>query len=228
MLSILIASALQGLPTNLSVDFSGMPLLRTDAPASYRVLSHSVTLELVKGEVIVNSTTLYKNGPEAKTLTLTLPRRRFGDSDSGAADFAIAGTWDRLAIPFRALTEKGSTKTEGSHTLYRSDLGAQVKMAPNATHALKIAYKTPVGVCGYERKQRIVGYQFEGSGRIEQLNFSFKYTQQEVFNLPDPRPEWPWQIGTKGAYIRREPFDLIDRFVYFTFYPGGFRPTDGG
>ncbi len=221
LLLLSLLPALAGFPENASFDFSGMPYL---SGANFvAVRTHSASLELEKGIVSAASTTVFKNGSNRKlTLTLVLPRGRVGDATSGMPAFMPAATWDRAPLKLAPQSSRGTSKPlEGKSFVYRSDLVARVGLNPGATHSLRVAYRLPEGRCGFEKKQRILGYAVENS-RVGQFNLAFRSAGKSVFNLPKAHPDWEWQLGAKGAYIRIEPFEAQAQVAYFTYYPGGF------
>lgn len=219
-----LASVVAFLPENPSFDYSGMPYLRGSAGIETR--THAATIELEKGFATITSTTVFKNMSGAKvTATLVVPRRRIGDAMSGMPVFVPAVVWDKTPLTLRPLSARGSsTPLEGKAVGYTSDLGATVTINPGATHSVRLTVKLPEGKCGYEKKQRVLGYVFDGGSTIGQTNLAFRAAGKAVFNLPKPFPDWPWQVGAKGAFVRMESFAANGDIAHFTYYPGGFDP----
>ncbi len=214
----------QRLPDNPSFDYSGLPQLRT--VEKVEIQFHNVTLQvgLVKeGYVDVSTTTLYKNKTnQAVKATLIVPRRRVGDANSGQPAFDVTATWDSKPLPLIPASDRGYSEIVGKAVKYSSDLSAKVRLAPGATIALRINYQVPIGKSGYEQKQRVAGYLFDGDKTIGQVNIAYKYNEQTVFRLPEMHPNLGWQTGDKGSYVREDNYWPDNQMTYLTFYPGGF------
>lgn len=219
----LLMLAGQKMPENPSFDFSGLPQLRT--PEKVSVLSHSVTLEINatrEGFVDVTSTTLFKNMTGSKVkATLIIPRRRYGDSKSSYPGFTITATWDKKALTLAQASDHGFMETVGNVVKYATDLSSPVQFAANGTYGLKISYQVPVGKGGYEQKQRLVGYLFDGDKTIGQVNVTYKYSGDTVLTLPDAHPNLGWQIGDKGAFVHEDNYWPDNQLTYIVYYPGG-------
>lgn len=220
----LMALAAQRMPENPSFDYSGLPQLRTVEKVD--ILFSNVTLQvgLVRdGYVDVSTTTLYKNRTDSTVkATLIIPRRRVGDASSGQPTFDIAATWDGKNLPLIPASDRGYSEISGKSVKYSSDLSAKVRLGAGATIALKTTYQVPIGKSGYELKQRVAGYLFDGDKTIGQINVVFKYNEQTVFRLPEMHPNLGWQVGDKGAFVREDNYWPDNQMMYLTFYPGGF------
>lgn len=220
----LAALAAQKLPDNPSFDYSGLPQLRTAEKIDFQ--THSVTVDIggVKdGYVDVSTTTVLKNTTANKVVaTLIVPRRRLGDANSGQPAFDITATWDKKPLKLVPASDHGYSETVGKTVKYASDLSAKVTLAAGSTYALRIAYQTLLGKGGYEQKQRMTGYLFDGDKTISQLNIVYRYTDKSVFRLPEMHPNLGWQIGDKGAFVREENYWPDNQLTYLSFYPGGF------
>ncbi len=214
----------QKLPDNVSFDYSGLPQLRTAEKVDIQY--HTVTVDIggVKdGYVDVSTTTVFKNMTKAIVkATLIVPRRRFGDANSGQPGFDISATWEKRPIKLNPASDHGYTEITGKVYKYASDLSTKVALNPGATYALRISYEVPFGKSGYEQKQRIAGYLFDGDKAVGQMNIAYKYTEKSVFRLPELRPNLGWQIGEKGAFVREENFWPDNKMTFMTFFPGGF------
>ncbi|MBX3119222.1 MAG: hypothetical protein KF784_09165 [Fimbriimonadaceae bacterium] len=215
------------LPSNPSFDYSGVPSLPGVA-----LKSHGVQIDMSKDKTsTVTSTTVFKNESTAPvTVTLTIPRRRVGDDKSGNPTFTVDAKWDNLpmtlAMPAMALSGE---KIGPEEYFYKNDLTKNVTFKAGQTSSLKISYTLPFGRCGYEQKQKMTGYAFDTSNMIGLLSISYRYGGPTVFHLPEAFPkDWGWQIGTKGAFVRKENFKPSGELTYITFYPGGFDNIGGG
>ncbi len=221
---LLLAMQTSKLPENPSFDYSGIPVIRT--AEKVEILSHSVTLEIDgtrEGFVDVTSTTVFKNTTKSTVkATVIVPRRRFGDAMSSFPGFEITATLDKKAMPLTPASDHGFMETMDKVVKYSTDLSAKIKLAPQATYGLKLTYAVPLGKCGYEQKQRMVGYLMEGDKAIGNLNITYRYGGKTVFSLPEAHPNLGWQIGDKGAFVRQENFWPDNQLTYVAFYPGGF------
>ncbi|MBN9502902.1 MAG: hypothetical protein BGO01_20240 [Armatimonadetes bacterium 55-13] len=215
-------------PENPSFDYSGVPSL----PGA-TLKTHGVQVDMSTMKVAtVTSTSVYKNETNKPvTLTLTIPRRRIGDAQSGNPTFNITALWNNAPIKMAPATEGlNGVKigTDDKSYSYHSDLVATVSFKAGQTCSLKINYSLPFGRCGYEQKQRIAAYKFDESNPIGLLSISYRYGGPTVFRLPEAQPtDWGWQIGTKGVFARKENFESPGELTYISFYPGGFEPIGG-
>lgn len=229
MIAVALSLAIGGmdLPSNPSFDYSGVPSL-----PGLTLKSHGVQIDMSKEKVAtVTSTSVFKNeGTAPVTARLTIPRRRVGDDKSGNPTFAVSALWDnqamKLAMPAMALSGEKIGEEEYH---YKNDLSANVTFKAGQTCSLKIAYTVNFGRCGYEQKQKIVAYAFDTPNAIGLMSLSYRYGGPTVFHLPQAFPkDWGWQIGTKGAYVRKENLVPKGELTYITFYPGGFDNIGGG
>lgn len=220
----LMALGGQKLPDNPSFDFSGLPMLRTAEKIDIQF--HNVTIEIGTirdGYVNVTDNTVYKNLTHAVVrATLIVPRRRYGDANSGQPTFDIAATWDKAPLKLMPASDHGYSEAIGKVVKYSSDLSAKVKLDPQATHALHVTYEVPIGRSGYEQHQRIAGYLFDGDKTIDRMNIAYKYTEKTVFRLPELHPNMGWQIGDRGAFVKEDNYWPDNQMTYLSFYPGGF------
>jgi hypothetical protein len=221
---VLLALGGQHLPVNASFDYSGLPLLRTAEKVD--VPFHTVTADIggVKdGYVDVTTTTVYKNQTNSIVrATLIIPRRRYGDAQSGQPTFDIKATWNDAVLVLKPAADQGYKEVVGKTVKYASDLSTKVKLDPGATYALRVSYEVLLGRSGYEQKQRVTGYLFDGDKTIGQMNISYKYSDKSVFQLPEMHPNLGWQIGDKGAFVREVNYWPDNQLTYLSFYPGGF------
>ncbi len=210
------------LPANLTSDMLGMPILRSD---SVKILSHSATFQVERDAVTVESTTLYQNATNSVLKTeVGIPQLSYGKTGTRGL-IPVTGQWDNKALKLTSANpwldleslKRGPSVVRFSH--------AEVSFVPNGKASLKLRYKVPVGRVGYESKERAVGYLLHETKPIETLNLSYKYTQRVVFNLPEMMspPNWGWQIGLQGAYIRRTGFVPRYDSVLMHYYASDFQ-----
>lgn len=49
-----------------------------------------------------------------------------------------------------------------------------------------------------------------------------------LFAVFSATPNWGWQIGNNGAFLKRGSFEPRSPLLLFAFYPGGFGEIGGG
>lgn len=226
---LLMATVGMDVPENPSFDYSGVPSL-----PGIEMKTHGVQIDMSTAKIAtVSSTTVFKNESDAPvTATLSVPRRRIGDSQSGNPTFSIGAAWDNQPLKLAPASAGEPSQKVGNDNKsygYRSDLIAKVTFKPRQTCSLKISYSLPFGRCGYEQKQRIAAYVFDSANPIGLMSISYRYGGPTVFRLPTAFPtDWGWQIGTKGVFTRKENFTGGGELTYISFYPGGFENIGGG
>lgn len=232
MLALSIALALQGdnLPEHASFQFTGLPAVQS---GGLHTQTCGVTVAATETSCDVTSQTVYKNPGEAGTATILIPRRRIGDEHSGNPNFALTATWDNKPVSLATHASRAGASIGNGLFSYESDLTAQVPLVKGGTHVLRIHCKTDVGKCGFDMKQKVVGYLLDGSDSIYGLNVSYPYGGKTVFRLPEVFPsDFEWQVGEHGAFARKPNFTPGNQLTYITFYPGGFKHIgdnkDGG
>lgn len=210
------------LPENPSADYSGVPQL---SGAAVSMVSHSATIELYKDYALVSSVSQIKNNGPAGSVTITVPRGRLGEANSGGAMFPVSGMWVNTPLTFKA----GSPTTNmqvGKPFVFSNTVKAMASMVKGGSYALRINYRVPLGRCGFDRKQYLAAYDF-GTGPIGVLNVTYKFAKGVVFRLPAPKPDLGWQIGDRGAFLRSENYDGKTGLSYLGFYSGGFDNIGG-
>ncbi len=221
----LAIQAIGGLPEHPGFDFSGLPTVQGGLHAQ----TCGVTILTTDDYCDVSSQTVYKNAGAAGSGTVTIPRRRFGDGGSGNPSFAIQATWDNKPVSLGMQPGSGGKDAGNGVSLYSSDLKAKVPMAKGGTHVLRIHYRTMLGKCGFDRKQKIVGYWLDGTDQIDGLNVAYQYGGKTVFRLPEVNPDdFGWQVGSRGAFIRKQAWTPGGQMTFLSFYPGGFKPIGDG
>lgn len=209
------------LPTDTTLDYTGLPQLA--APVPYEIQTQNTTIEVEGGTVTVDSTTVVRNRGDAATGTILVPRRRAGDTASGQPTFTVEATWDKKPLTLAPVADRGtSERVDVRVTRYASDLAASVPLGKQATHALRLHATIALGRTGRSPQKRVAGYLLEGGVPFGTLNLSFKYGPPTVFNLPDVAPDYGWQVGTRGAFVRRTNFAPNGDIASIAFYPGGF------
>lgn len=220
-------AALLALPPDTTLDYTGLPQLASPQP--YEIRGHSATIRIDGNTVVVESTTEYRNRGGAGTATLLVPRRRAGDEQSGQPTFNVEATWDKKPIKLSPTGSRGSSeRIDARQTQYASDLTATVSLGKQSTHALRLRATTALGKAGRGPKQRIAGYLLEGGVPFGVLNLTFQYGRPTVFGLPEAAPSLGWQIGDRGAFVRKTDYTPSGEIATVAFWPGGFGGRDGG
>lgn len=211
------------IPENPSFDYTGLPSI-----PSVAWKTHGVQIDMSTDKVAtITSTTVVKNETTEPLKTLvTIPRRRIGDANSGNPNFVVKALWNNLPINLKSGTglPKGEKlDIDKKSFAYKSDVFEQVVLGPGQTCSLKVSVSIPFGRCGYEQKQKVAAYLFEGTQTIGLTSISYRYGGPTVFRLPEANPsDWGWQVGTAGVFKRLENFTPKGELTYITFYPGGF------
>jgi hypothetical protein len=225
MLTTVLASMLLApvLPENPSFDYSGLPSVPKTS-----MKTHGVQVDMSTEKVAtITSTTVVKNeGTEPLKTIVSIPRRRVGDAKSGNPSFQVKALWNNQPLSLVAtsgIPRGQKLDIDNKSYVYKSDVFQQVTLGPGQTCSLKITYSIPFGRCGFEQKQKIAGYLFEGDQTVGLVSLSYRYGGPTVFRLPEAFPkDWGWQVGAKGVFRRLENFTPNGELTYITFYPGGF------
>lgn len=217
-------------PTPLSVAYSGVPGV-VGQPA-VRMQIHNATQTIEGTQVVTESLSLLKNTSDVELkLQIALPWNSFcTNEDFLVPPSTLKATWDKadvaLASDWKGLADKPSGPRFRAKNYL---LTATVK--PNATHALRVRYETPLGRGGLDNLLRVVPYGVENglrwSGPIEQFQLAVKHAPKAVFQVFSATPNWGWQIGPSGAFLKREAFEPRSPLLLFSFYPGGFGDIGG-
>jgi hypothetical protein len=215
-------------PPNPSFEYSGVPSF--DAPeGALAMRSHSATIEIGDAFADVSTVSEIRNtSGRALTVRVTLPRYRQGDDKSSAPDFGVTATINNHPLTLRQSLGSGPIVRKDSGILRRNPLETTLYLAKDATYGLRISYRVPVGRAGFDRKLRLVGYSLGEGVAIGQLAISYRTAPKVVFRLPRPSPDLGWQVGGRGAFVKRTNFTSSGELTYVTYYPGGFDDIGGG
>jgi hypothetical protein len=210
------------LPENASVEFSGIPQV---SGGKLIFVSHSATLELYKDYAWVTSTSQYHNEGGAGSVSITIPRGRLGQPNSGAPSMPITATW--VNAPLNLAAGPPASMQNGRITMFSNSLRGSGSLKAGGSYALRVSYRVPLGRAGFDRKQLLAAYDLTSSAAIGTLNVTYRYAKGVVFRLPEPRPEIGWQVGDRGAFVRIPSYDGGSDLSYLLFYPGGFGNIGG-
>lgn len=98
--------------------------------------------------------------------------------------------------------------------------GGIVEFGPRQTRSIRTSHQSDLGSTKDEFQKQL-HYDLHGVstwyGPVGQTNFSYKYTQNVVFNLPTMGGLTGWQVGLTGAFLRREQMSSGDHIsvVYY-------------
>ncbi len=228
----------QTIPASAQVIYPGIP--ETPRDTSVAMLTHSVTYNLEKARVIMESTTGFKNtSNKPMSLELVLPVRGkqvlWSQSEGMRQSAAINGKSVALRVGTSERTEpseKEVAKGIWAKTYERLDR-TTVEFKAGETKSLKVRFVAPIGRAGLDAVQRMVVYDTAGgdnwNGAIGQFNYAIKYPADLVLGVYAALPERGWQIGTTGAFRRSVNFTPAQNSVLiFTYYPGGFDKIGDG
>lgn len=227
MTSLLLLAVLNQAPTNIPADAEvvyGVMPIATAVPNSdgskvdLNANMHSVTGTISQRAVSYETLTLYKNqaaveGTAAIEVEFDSYRSGFGK------EITIEGTWSDQPLPKPELKIKYPQGTTTGAYVMRYTLPVK----KSATHSLKIKFSLPVGKSGIDREERLVAYRVRDIaqvGALEQFRMALKYSPKEVFVRIGGLPDWGWQIGANGAYLKLDGRKSDqDAVLVFRFYP---------
>lgn len=195
----------------VEIDYTGLPQIVTDAPIDVR--GHSVTLKIEGDTVTVDSTTEIRSLGGGGSATVTIPVRRLGVP--GAPTFALAATWDKKPIGLVASETQVDTPNQQS-----DDQVGTVIVGKTGTHALRIHATMSLGFIGKTPRQRYSAYLLQGDRSIGTLNVAFQYGGGGVFGLPAAKPALGWQIGDRGAFVRKTNFKPNNELARISYWTG--------
>lgn len=209
MLALAAALVVQtGLPEKAVVQWSGIPAI--SAPTTH-IQFHNVTLTINKTYVDVASTTLVKNDGGPGVASIAIYQSQLGGTS--LPPVPVTATW--AGKPLAIAGWSGSRGASAATT--------SAPMLNLGSYALRISYRVPIGISGFDHKQRVAAYDLTSAAPIGTLMVTYAYAPGVVFHLPDMGPNLGWQIGPKGAFVRINDYDGKAGLSSCAFYPGGFR-----
>ncbi|MCO5296084.1 MAG: hypothetical protein M9921_04440 [Fimbriimonadaceae bacterium] len=220
----------KGVPEPHSIVYSGIPGMIGDAEV--RMDSHSVTMTIGNGSVTVDTLTLLKNTRAADSaVKVKFPwTSRCTNDDFLVPPSTLAATWDKTALKLEPDWRDVATANLGPRFRQKVYL-ADVTIKANATHALRVHYTMPLGRGGLDNLLRVAAYGTTYAeywhGPIGRFQISLKYSPQTVFQVYSAMPNWGWQIGPNGAFLRKDGLAQGGEVLLFSFYPGGFQGIGG-
>jgi hypothetical protein len=164
------------------------------------------------------------------TATVVIPfeswRSGFGDKIDVSTVWSDQPARAVESLALQPLPEKGQL---GKYTvMYR------LPVKKNGTHSLRVRFTLPVGVSGVDREERLVGFRvadIDQSAPLDQFRMAVKFNDKTVFAPIESKPNWGWQVGKDGAYLKLDgkPSDR-DAVLTYRYYPAGFADIgwDGG
>ncbi len=239
MLSLTLALALQA-PANVPRDAEAVwPIMPrvTAAPGSNVSLHqsiHAVTATLL--DVPPTDT----SGPKTEVGYETLSLFKNTTANEGQVDIEVAfDSWRSgfgQAIKVEALWSDQPVQPAGpvmslqpmpeKGQMGRYAIRYRVTVKKQATHSLKLKFKLPVGVSGVDREERMVAYRvvdINQASALEQFRMSVKFTPLQVFAPIEAKPDWGWEVGSSGAYLKLDgKASNRDAVLVYRYYPPRF------
>ena len=184
---------------------------------------NSANVALGKTENSYESLSLYKNAANVDgqvELALVFESWRFGFGPGIKLDakWADAPVLPSTTVVVPSVPEKGQM---GTYTLKFN-----LPVKKQATYSLKLKFVLPVGKSGVDREERLVGYRVSNTGQVAPINqfrFAVQFSPETVFAPIEAKPNWGWQVGPDGAYLkldgRRSDQDAV---IVFRYYPPTF------
>ena len=222
-LATLQQQAPAGLPQDAEAVYPAMPVLTPAEGSGVTpvVTIHASTATLTKDTVTFESLTLYKNTSATEgEVNLDVD---FGSYRSGfGSAIKVEGKWSDQPLPDPQIVVRTPESTDAGHYTLRYKLA----MKKNATHSLRLKFTVPVGKSGVDREERLIAYRVRDLGQtpaLEQFRLSVKYNSESVFVPIGATPDWGWQIGANGAYLKLDGRKSDkDSLLVFRYYPPSF------
>jgi hypothetical protein len=181
------------------VGYSGIPQI---ASPNLTIVSHNVTLAISKDRVDISSVTLFKNNGPAGSYVVTVPIWSMGGAPTPSP---ITASWADAPVSWEPTS---------------STVAVQVQN--QGSYALRIKYSQNHGSSGADRMKHLVAYDLHSAGQVGTLMVTFTFAPDSVFHLPDVGPGAGWEVGPKGAFLKREGYAGRSGVAYCSFYPAGF------
>ena len=227
-----IALALAQTPKNIPADaeliYPLMPRLTSvanedGAKVRTHMTIHSMTVKLGKEKSSYESLSLFKNSADVEgevDLVVAFEAYRSGFG----ADIPVTVVWSDEEVEPVDLKTRYAVPEKGQIGLYALTYRVTVKKL--STHSLRIKFKLPVGKSGIDREERLIAYRvfdIKQSQALEQFRMAVKFSEELVFATIASKPDWGWEVGTKGAYLKLDGKKSDrDAIVTYRYYPGGF------
>jgi hypothetical protein len=216
-------------PRDAEVIYPVMPRMTPIANANGSRVSlvqsiHSATATLAKDVTSFESLSLYKNSTNidgAVELTVAFESWRSGFGQA----IKVEALWsDQPVSPVGAVKVVQSLPEKGQLGTYAITYKLPVKR--QATHSLRLKFMLAEGVSGVDREERLVAYRVSHIGQaapLSQFRMAVKFSPATVFAPIGALPDWGWEVGPDGAYLKLDgkPSDR-DAVLVFRYYPGGF------
>jgi hypothetical protein len=215
-----------------SFDFTGLPQILWSGKYAIETANVRFTFSQEasgRPNVRVDTVMTVKTQDKPFTGRILVPRRRWGDGQSGNPGWKVALTVDKSVVELRPISERGTVNVRPSGVSeYSSDLAFDQQFLPRRTYVIRTQVTLPVGKTGYEGKERATGYFLGGEVSADQLQISFAYSQNEIFGLPNLAlgdssgsvfEKSAVQVGNQGAFLRLNKIKLPGDLVTFRYFP---------
>ncbi|MER3413666.1 MAG: hypothetical protein C4341_05410 [Armatimonadota bacterium] len=222
MLSLI---AMAHLSTLAAVDAFGGTVYVKPSTEAVRLTSEAVTFTIRKDGVSVEARYMFKNLTDVDVpLLLVLPlfaentNRPFPQNRLER----LSATWDKEPLGFAEPPQ--AAEINELATTYEKPFVASVTFRAKATHVLRVQFSVQPG---NDDLHRFVAWRTAGgaswAGRVERADYAFKYDTKSVFHVVGIEPNWGWQWGQTGAYVKRTNFEpTAGEEFRFRYYPPDF------
>ena len=227
-IALILAQTPKNIPADAELVYPLMPRLTAVAnedgsKVRTHMTLHSMTVKLGKAQASFESLSLFKNtakveGEVELVVEFEAYRSGFGP------DIPVKVLWSDEEVEPVDLKTRYAVPEKGQIGLY--SLTYRVTVEKEATHSLRIKFSLPVGKSGIDREERLIGYRvmdIKQSQALEQFRMSVKYDGEIVFVPIEAKPDWGWQVGANGAYLKLDGKKSDrDAILTYRFYPAGF------
>jgi len=211
MLTTLICAAFFPLPGS---SYAGLPQLQT--ANNYRILSENVQLNIGSDDRLrILSTSVYRNIGDSVRAKITFADGFLTSSFPGSK---VIAKWDNQPIEFHQTFDSAGN----------SVATADVSLSKEATHSLKLILVARLARAGLGKDQFRFSYLLSGNHPIDLFSLAYRYVPGSIFGLPTLKPDLGWEIGEKGAAIRKTDFTPSDEETSIEFYRNSMKPLGTG
>jgi hypothetical protein len=214
-----------------TLTYFGLP--ETPAAHGVRMQSHSATFQLTPDRLQLQTLTLFRNESDKEvTVELRIPVRGWNSTPEQVSQLRLEGTMDQFKLAITAALPAPSQPDRvydrrSERIPYRGAYTFTATFRPKQTRALRMNAAGAQGRAGLDLLRRVVMYDTGGleqwNGPVGQFNCAIQYHPDLVLQVFATRPERGWQVGTRGAFLRRTNVRKEEPLI-FTYYPGGLKP----
>ncbi|MCH7904283.1 MAG: hypothetical protein IH944_06905 [Armatimonadetes bacterium] len=226
--ALVLAQTPKNVPADAELVYPLMPRLTAVAnedgeKVRTHMTLHSMTVKLGKDFSSFESLSLFKNTAKVEgevDLVVAFEAYRSGFGQN----IPVIALWSDDEVLPVDLKTRYALPEKGQIGLYEFTYRVTVKRL--ATHSLRLKFSLPVGKSGIDREERLIGYRvmdIDQRQALEQFRMSVKYDGEIVFVPIEAKPDWGWEVGANGAYLKldRKKSDR-DAILTYRYYPAGF------